>query len=112
MKFKAPKPRPLAIDLVREFYYPTTDNWAPNFPRDTVRVALYMYPPSLDRDRKKVVHFKLVVSGADDTMVARYSQVPVSEASAERKALTKWLDLRLPNPLTLAWLLSQGFTRE
>lgn len=88
------------------FFYPTSDDWHPNFPRDTVEIKVYAYHTSIDPAKGMI---RICVSGADDTGMNRDEVLPVSDYEARLKELKRWLDNDLPNPLTKKWLLSNGF---
>lgn len=77
--------------------YPTADDWHPNFPRNTVEIVAYSYHNTILGAEGMI---RLVVRGADDTLMER----------DERLSPERWLDHKLPNPLTQNWLKAQGFS--
>jgi len=105
MAAKRPKNR-IPVTTLRERHMPTTDDWHPNFPRDTVLVRLieYMAP------RKDGQHMlRATVRGMDDTIMEKDVRVPANELAATRAFLIHLVDHELPNPLTRAWLATRGF---
>ncbi len=96
------------IDIAIQFYYPTSDDWYPNFPRNTVLVTVYKYYTSLDKNKGMI---RVVVAGADDTLMVK--DYTLSEAEYENKMveIKKWIQ-KLPNPLTKNFLLQDGFNYD
>ena len=88
------------IRTVTRFFYPTCDDWSPCFPRQTVQVSLTAYSFGM---------FRMVVRGADDTSLEKDIRLPPGEMPAKEQELLAWLQNRLPNPLSKAWLREQGF---
>lgn len=96
---------PRGIENPIRFFYPTSDDWYPNFPRNTVEVAVHVYYNVLDYNKGMI---RVVVRGADDTLMVKDTNLPVAEYENKLAEIRKWIQ-RLPNPLTKAWLLSDGF---
>lgn len=94
------KPRVITDHL--NFYWPTIDNWAPNFPRNTVYIRLH------DQTTDPNVFIKMSVMGADDTCMAKEFYLTTKEKEATLEECKKFLR-NLPNPLTQKWLQEQGF---
>ncbi len=98
-------------ERILSFFYPTSDDWAPNFPRDCVEVSLSVYTnPNQAWGIKEHGRIRIVVGGADDRSMERDC---IIEDEAERLAkvaeLKYWLEHKLPNPITQDWLAKQGF---
>jgi hypothetical protein len=72
-------------------YLPTTDDWYPNFERNTVECSLLKLRDGM---------FRVCIWGADDTGMERDF-----ESQMDAKAMFK----ALPNPVTRDWLKAQGF---
>lgn len=87
------------------FFYPTSDDWSPNFPRNCVEVAVYAYYTSIDPNKGMI---RIVVRGADDTLMEKDMFLPESEYDNKLKEVQFWCN-GLPNPLTKEWLRTQGF---
>lgn len=92
------------------FFYPTSDGWHPNFPRNTVEISVYVYY-NPDNIAKSIPNgmIRIVVRGADDTAMDKDIRLHISEYEAKLKELRFWLENSLPNPLTKAWLKTHGF---
>jgi hypothetical protein len=98
-----------------QFYLPTLDNWAPNFERDTVRVAvlaLFTREASADTSRlgKPTLRFptriRVVVGGADDTMIEWDSEmIEERDFDIRKQEIVKFVR-NFPNPITREWLLN------
>jgi hypothetical protein len=88
----------------RDFFYPTSDDWYPNYPRDTVRVRVH----DQTTPGAETVFIRISVWGADDVGMERDHYVPVSEKEGKLREVVKLAD-NLPNPLTKSWLRDQGF---
>lgn len=76
-----------------QFYWPTIDEWYPNFPRNTVRVSVYRAESSKEPHR-------ICVWGADDFGM---------ELDTRDVTLIRRIVRELPNPLTIEWLKGRGF---
>ena len=87
------------IVLHLDFYWPTIDDWHPNWERDTVRVRVTTL---LDGT------LRISVWGADDDGMERDTPSPSHE---EVQRQIRWAKTQLPNPLTKRWLTEQGFVR-
>ncbi len=98
------------FEKILSFFYPTSDDWYPNFPRNCVEVRL-----SVSHNPDKVGSIPngrilIVVSGADDTSLEKdWFIEEATERLSKVEELKIWLKFRLPNPLTKAWLKEQGF---
>jgi len=88
----------------RDFFYPTIDDWYPNFPRDTVQIRVH------DQTTGDNVFIRISVWGYDDCGMEKDFYVSLAEKDATLKQVIKLAD-NLPNPITKAWLKSQGFVR-
>lgn len=78
---------------------PTTDDWHPNGPRNTVECCVYRDDARTTVPRRGPV-FRVTVWGADDTgMEAGFS--------SEKDAYLMYDSL--PNPITMEWLRQKGF---
>lgn len=97
------------VRTVVSFTYPTSDDWFPNLPRNTVQVSMFLYENPDRVGHWKHNHIKINVSGADDTCMARYEDVAEQNKEARVKELVFWLENKLPNPLTMEWLRKNGF---
>ena len=106
MAAKRPKNRTPITTTLRERYMPTTDDWHPNFPRDTVLVRLIEYTAPSKDDQHML---RATVRGMDDTVMEMDIRVPANELDATRTSLLHLVDHELPNPLTRAWLATRGF---
>ena len=98
------KSRPF-IGHLDSFRHPTSDDWSPNFPRDCVEFQIYLYfsnegSPSMIR---------VCVRGADDTGMEADFECKGNSIEVLRYVLN-WLN-KIPNPVSKAWLLSEGFRR-
>ena len=84
------------------FKYPTSNDWSPNFPDDMVEVKLYVYhnPDGM---------LRMVVRGADDTLMEKDVHVPAEQVDDKVGELAYWLLHSLPKELTFKWLKEQGF---
>lgn len=78
-----------------DFYWPTTDDWYPCWPRQTVRVQVS------EIDAMVRVSFW----GADDFGLERDVPNPTPEMVEQQ---INWAKL-LPNPVTQQWLRDHGF---
>jgi hypothetical protein len=107
------------------FYYPTSDDWSPSFGQlpsyrcpdkigflCNVHISVYLYynPDKVGTMPDGLI--RIVVSGADDTMMGKETRCPISEYEAKLKEIRHWCDHLLPNPLTMDWLKTQGFRFE
>lgn len=88
-----------------EMFYPTSDDWSPNFPRNTVEIRVIVYHTYLDPKKGMI---RIVVRGADDTGMERDMHCPASEYDARVAEIRAWIRT-IPNPVTKQWLLGQGF---
>jgi hypothetical protein len=95
---KRPKPKS-KLECHLDIYWPTNDDWCPNYERDTVRVRVTTL---LDGS------LRVSVWGADDLGMERDIQNPSHETVQQQ---IKWVKTQLPNPLSQAWLRAQGFVR-
>lgn len=104
---KRDKIRP-TIETVVEMTYPTCDDWSPNHARNTVaiRVHLFRNPDKVGRLPDGLI--RTTVSGADDTGMERDIRCPISEYEAKVAEIHAWIRT-IPNPVSKAWLLGQGF---
>lgn len=89
--------------------YPTSDNWRPNFPRNTVEIRVHVYYNCIPEGTVPNGMIRVCVSGADDTGMERDERLDISEYESRLKEIGDWLAYKLPNPLTMAWLRTQGF---
>lgn len=120
MKPKPIKPKsiiPLS-KIHRSHFYPTSDNWFPNYPNDCVKVTLS------ETKHKDSVTFRVCISGADD--FAMYYDVdcvkgnkrPVGfedDCMTRHETLLYLLDLvdnKLPSKISIKWCEEQGFYRD
>lgn len=76
-----------------ERYWPTTDDWYPCFPRNTVLVRVTSLRDGMVR---------CSVWGADDFGLER--DLPEQDLAKQVN-----FALNLPNPVTIEWLRGQGF---
>ncbi len=90
------------------FFYPTSDDWSPNFARNTVQFRVYLYYNCID-DQKGMI--RIVVSGADDTGMEKDESLPVADYDKRLAEIRSWLENMIPNPVSKNWLLQQGFKR-
>lgn len=97
---------PLDIKNPIRFFYPTSDDWAPNFPRNCVEITVHVYYTSIDPAKGMI---RIVVRGADDTLMEKDYFLPESEYDSKLEEIKSWLH-KLPNPLTQKWLETQGFS--
>lgn len=88
------------------FFYPTSDDWSPNFPRNCVEITVHVYYTSIDPKKGMI---RIVVRGADDTSMEKDIFLPESEYDSKVEELKGWFH-KLPNPLTQKWLEIQGFS--
>ena len=93
------------ITTLATFFWPTSDQWHPNFPRDTVLVRLS------EQKTGEESFIRLSVWGADDDGMERdwfaHNRTEIKQSLLEAKRLTA----DLPNPLTKRWLTEHGFMR-
>ena len=94
--------RPWLCTVIWQRQWPTSDDWHPNFPRDTVRITVYAYATGV---------LRAVVADADDTSMECDTPGVPEGLHARAAAYVRWLERALPNPLTRDWLMSQGFIR-
>lgn len=90
------------ITTHRKFFYPTIDDWYPNFPRDTVEITVH------DQTKGDEVFIRISVWGYDVCGMEKDFHVSLAEKLATLKQVIKLAD-NLPNPITKVWLKSQGF---
>ena len=90
------------ITTHRDLYWPTSDEWYPNYQRNTVRVRIH------DQTTGDNVFVRVSVWGADDCGMERDVYVVLHDKQRVIKELCALVD-SLPNPLTKTWLRSQGF---
>lgn len=88
-----------------DFYLPTTDDWYPNYVRNTVRVRVTRLP----RHNQTI---RVSVWGADDDGMERDETLPEDRKLCEKrvKEITAFAK-SMPNPLTKSWLKANGFVR-
>lgn len=101
-KLKKNKPPPVIIERY-ETYYPTSDDWAPNFPRNTVRIAVMLW--------SSLTLVRVCIWGADDVGMEKDIVVLPSSANSIFEQQILFVNNNLPNPLTKEWLLDNGFKR-
>lgn len=94
--------RPWPCVIIWQRHWVTSDDWHPNFLRNTVRITAYAYATGMLR-----VH----IAGADDTRMERDTEGTMESLPERAQALVYWLEHRLRNPITQEWLISQGFKR-
>ncbi len=104
-----PKKLQRRIETPIYFSYPTSDDWHPNFPRDTVEFRVHLYYNCYPEGTKPDGMIRISVSGADDTGMERDERLPMSEYDKRLAEIRSWLEHKLPNPITKDWLRSQGF---
>jgi hypothetical protein len=93
--------RTLNPSRLAEFYVATTDDWAPNWQGNTVRVSVYLLTTG---------DIRLCVWGADDMGMERDETLP-SDASKRDEWIGATLAFArsMPIPITAAWLKANGF---
>ena len=96
----------LRIDNPIRFFYPTSDDWSPNFPRNTVEIKVYVYHTYIDPNKGLI---RIVVRGADDTLMIKDEALSANQYDARVNELKIYLENKLPNPLTKQWLLNNGW---
>ncbi len=99
------------IETPIRFFYPTSDNWCPNFIRNTVEVSVHVYYNPLLTGTIPHGLIRICVTGADDTGMERDERLPIEQYETRLKEIATWCEYRLPNPLTMEWLRGQGFQR-
>lgn len=106
-----PRPGQHRIETPIQFFYPVEEDWYPNFPRNTVRISVYLYfnVKWVQKKRNTNGMIRIVVSGADDTAMAKDEYLNVSQYSNRLPEIQYWCDHSLPNPLTKKWLRENGF---
>lgn len=92
-----------------EFFYPTSDDWSTNFPRDTVEFRVHVYYNCYPEGTKPDGMIRVCVRGADDTGMERDERLNMSEYEERLKEIRRWCENDIPNPVTMDWLRSQGF---
>jgi len=92
------------ITTIRELHWPTSDNWYPNFARNTVLVRLSQTQTG------EVIFLRLSVWGADDFGMELDRHTDVKGCRVALKELEGIL-AAFPNPLTQVWLHDRGFVR-
>lgn len=92
------------IETPIRFFYPTADNWHPNFPRDTVEFRVHVYY----NDNKSSGMIRICVSGADDTGMEKDIRLPPSDYPSKLEEIRHWCQYEIPNPVTKEWLLTKG----
>lgn len=98
------------IECPIRFLYPTSDDWHPNFPRNTVEVRVYLYYNILwVHKRETNGMIRICIGGADDSTMERDEYLNESDYEGRLAEIRKWCEHMLPNPLTQAWLRTQGF---
>jgi hypothetical protein len=96
------------------FMWPTSDDWHPNFQRNTVSFNVFVYHgwDNTNDPHHKRGMIKINISGADDTCMAMYlRELPESEYDATVERINLWIRT-IPNPVTQDWLRTQGFQRD
>ena len=104
------------MTILSEKYLPTTDDWHPNYSRDTVLCQLHgdgvaqrvgRHTPKAIKDAfdkatatGQYPSYRITVWGNDDTGMEKHF---LSRTEAER------MHRALPNPLTMEWLREKGF---
>ena len=106
--------KPIIDPVIKRFYLPTQDNWAPNYPRNTVMITFYYLDKTnaacaLKKWAEDLVWFKVTVWGADDTGMDIEFAALYKEKEFWKEQILKELD-RFPNPLNKDWLLNNGFS--
>jgi hypothetical protein len=97
------------IESPISFLYPTSDDWSPNFPRDTIRIRVHLYYDCYPVGTVPDGMIRISASGADDTGMEKDERLPMSEYDKRLEEIRYWCDNSLPNPITKEWLLNQGF---
>ena len=89
----------------REFHYPTSDDWYPNFPRNCVRVSVMEWKGK----KEDFITFRVAVWGEDDFGMEYDLFIIPSEKEMVLNRILKEVD-NFPNPLTKLYLKERGFT--
>lgn len=92
----------IEIRRYRELYWPTSDQWYPNFENNTVRVTLLAH---VSGERPFA---RLCVWGADDCGMELDKFCRAEEIDNTVAELSKLLE-SLPNPISKYWLRENGF---
>lgn len=99
------------IECPIRFLYPTSDDWRPNFPRNTVEVRVYLYYNIQWVSRRDTNGMIRISIGGDNINATMEKDEYLNESDYEARLeeIRKWCEYMLPNPLTQAWLRTQGF---
>lgn len=89
--------------------YPTSDDWHPTFSNGTVEIRVYAYYDCYPEGTKPDGMIRICVRGADDTGMERDERLNMSKYEQRLIEIKYWLEHKLPNPITMDWLRSQGF---
>lgn len=89
----------------REHFWPTSDDWYPNFERNTVRVRISSTVTGGQ------AWARLSVWGADDDGRETDRHCRTADLPAVVRELNKLAD-SFPNPITKRWLERNGFVRS
>lgn len=95
----------MKIDCPIRFFHPTSDNWHPNFPENTIEIEVYLYYTSIDKNKGMI---RISVRGADDTSMERDEILPEAMYQQRLTEIQQWCK-DLPKPFTMAWLKENGF---
>ena len=100
------------IETIKQLFYPASDGWHRQYPRNTVSVRLFAYynPDKVGTIRDGLI--RMSVGGNDNASMMKELQFKSSgspEFESKLKELSNWLESSLPNPLTKEWLKEQGF---
>jgi hypothetical protein len=97
------------IETPISFYYPTSDDWCPNFPRDTVEFRVHVFYNCYMSTKPHDGMIRICVGGQDDFGMERDERLNMSEYETRLEEIRYWLEHKLPNPVTQNWLRTQGF---
>jgi hypothetical protein len=88
----------------KQFYWPTLDDFRPNFPRNTVCIRLW------DMTSNNNSHIQISVYGPEVGLSIR-KYCSVTNEKDKQKVLDDYHKVinNLPNPITIEWLLKHGF---
>lgn len=91
----------LRVEIPIRGFYPTSDDWSPNFPRSTVEYCVHVWY----NGKKGMI--RIVFRGADDTGMEKDFYIPESEYADKLKEIKYWIDYQLPNPITKSGYLTR-----
>jgi hypothetical protein len=89
----------------RQFYYPTQDEWYPNFVRNTVFISFY---ERVHNNPQGKITFHISIWGKDDHGMERFWTVPNIDRDITYLEINKFIN-NLPNPLNKDWLEEHEF---